>query len=104
MIPSRITIENKTTLLIIWDDGNQSRIGLKELRLSCPCATCLTEKAKQSKTYIPLFNKDQFKVSSINSVGSYAINIIWQDGHNTGIYEYSYLKNLSTQTSVQLRK
>ncbi|MGB5849681.1 MAG: gamma-butyrobetaine hydroxylase-like domain-containing protein [Ignavibacteriaceae bacterium] len=37
-------------------------------------------------------------VSGIEAVGSYAIQINWQDGHNTGIYEYPFLKNLAADS------
>jgi DUF971 family protein len=39
--------------------------------------------------------ENQFKVASINQVGSYAISIAWKDGHSTGIYEYPFLKKLA---------
>jgi DUF971 family protein len=55
----------------------------------------LTEKENQSSTYIPLFAENQIKIRSINQVGSYAISIVWQDGHNTGIYEFPYLKMIA---------
>jgi DUF971 family protein len=34
-------------------------------------------------------------VKSIQQVGVYAIQIAWGDGHNTGIYTWDYLKQLS---------
>jgi DUF971 family protein len=35
-----------------------------------------------------------YKIKSIDTVGDYAIQIIWKDGHNTGIYSWEYLKIL----------
>lgn len=95
MHPSKIRLIEKKKLLIIWDDGNESILGLRELRKKCPCATCLAERDKQSKMYIPLFAENQVSVKSINQVGNYAIQITWNDGHNTGIYEYNFLKRFS---------
>jgi len=95
MHPSKIRLIEKKKLLIIWDDGNESILGLRELRKKCPCATCLAERDKQSKMYIPLFAENQVGVKSINQVGNYAIQITWNDGHNTGIYEYNFLKRFS---------
>ena len=31
---------------------------------------------------------------SINMVGNYAVNPTWDDGHETGIYTYAYLRSL----------
>jgi DUF971 family protein len=55
----------------------------------------LAERAKQSKMYIPLFAENQVTVKTVNQVGKYAIQITWKDGHNAGIYEYQFLKNLT---------
>ena len=95
MRPSKIRLIAKKRLLIVWDDGSESVLELRELRKRCPCATCLAERDRQSKMYIPLFAENQVTVKSINQVGNYAVQITWNDGHNTGIYEYNFLKRFS---------
>ncbi|MBK7629692.1 MAG: DUF971 domain-containing protein [Ignavibacteriales bacterium] len=95
MSPIRIKLVEKKNLLIIWDDGTKSELELKELRKRCPCATCLAERDKQGKKYIPLFAENQLTVKSIDQVGNYAVQIAWNDGHNTGIYEYKFLEKFS---------
>ena len=94
MIPSQIKVINQKKLFIKWDDGNESQIELVKLRRYCPCATCVSFLESQSSKFIPLYTSDQITVSKIVEVGSYAIGIVWMDGHNTGIYEFPYLKNL----------
>lgn len=100
MHPKKIKLIDKKKLLIIWDDGTESIIELRELRKRCPCATCLAERDKQGKKYIPLFAENQIAVKSIDQVGSYAVQITWNDGHNTGIYEYHFLKKFSEKTTI----
>ena len=95
MKPTQIKVVNQKDLLIKWDVEPDSLINIRRLRRLCPCATCVTYREGQSKTYIPMYTSDQVKISKINLVGNYAIGIIWKDGHNTGIYEYSYLKFLA---------
>jgi ATP-binding protein involved in chromosome partitioning len=94
--PVKIKILEKKKLSILWDDGKHDLLELKMLRKFCPCATCLAERDKQDKMYIPILNENQIIVRSINQVGKYAIQINWNDGHNTGIYEYPFLRNLSS--------
>jgi DUF971 family protein len=94
MNPTRIKLAAQNKLIINWDDGSESAISLEILRRNCPCATCLTERERESKTFIPLLYKAQIEVQNISQVGNYAISISWKDGHNTGIYEYAYLKKL----------
>ncbi len=94
MIPSKIKVINQKELFIRWDDGHKSKIDLAKLRRLCPCATCVSFLESQSPKFIPLYTSDQITVSGITEVGSYAIGIVWKDGHNTGIYEFPYLRSL----------
>lgn len=100
MQPTKIKLIEKKKLLIIWNDGNDSQLELRDLRKRCPCATCLAERDKQSKMYIPLFAENQVTVKSINQVGNYAVQLTWNDGHNTGIFEYNFLKKFSEKTTI----
>lgn len=99
MYPISIKILEKTKMNIEWSDKSISSIPLTTLRKYCPCAVCSADREKQSKYYIPLLYGEQIKIVKINSVGNYAIEIVWADGHNTGIYEYPFLKKLSESTS-----
>lgn len=96
MQPVKIKLIEDKYLFIEWDDNSESKISLQKVRSLCPCATCLAQKENQSKNYIPLLLGSQITVKNIEVVGTYAIQITWQDGHNTGIYEYPFLKNLAT--------
>lgn len=95
--PVKIKVEDRKALYIKWNDNTESIIGLEKLRKLCPCATCITDREKQSKSYIPILMENQVKIKSINQVGSYAISVAWKDGHSTGIYEYPYLKKLANE-------
>ncbi len=99
MHPVKIKIVDKKNLLIIWNDKDEELLELKMLRKLCPCATCLAERDKQGKMYIPIFADNQITVKTITQIGKYAIQITWNDGHSTGIYEYPFLKNLSEKIS-----
>lgn len=95
MNPVRVKMSDKNDLLIMWDDKSETSISIPLLRKSCPCATCVAERDKQGKFYIPLLEPNQILISEIKTIGNYALGITWGDGHNTGIYEYTFLKNLS---------
>ncbi|CAB4244656.1 conserved protein of unknown function [Methylacidimicrobium sp. AP8] len=83
-------------LAIRWRDGRESYLPLEDLRRHCPCALCQGEStattayAPKPKTYSPA----SFIVRSLQPVGGYALQIVWADGHATGIYPYSYLLSL----------
>lgn len=100
MSPKKIKLINQAKLSIIWEDDTESEIPVPELRRYCPCATCIEERESQSANYFALYTKDQQTVLSIQPVGNYAISLTWKDGHSTGIYDFTLLKNLSDRFSV----
>lgn len=95
--PINITQENKEVLTFEWNDGHKTRFLLEYLRKECPCANCKGETIL-FKTYIPekpeKYTEDMITLKSIIPVGNYAIQIVWKDGHDTGIYSWEYLRSL----------
>ncbi len=89
----------KQTLTIDWQDGHSSRFDLARLRRACPCATCRRDRATPS-TSLPILKLPpgggEIKVTDAELMGHYAINLSWSDGHNSGIYDYKYLRALDT--------
>jgi DUF971 family protein len=102
---------------ITWADGHASHYDFPYLRDACPCATCNDEREKKaaeetpeakalranaapssvpkpaSSPLLPMF-KPKARANSATSVGSYAIQINFSDGHNTGIYSYDQLRSI----------
>jgi DUF971 family protein len=81
-------------LAIKWADGGESYIPLATLRRSCPCAGCKGEMDILGNVYK---NPDRplaanaFELVRVGRVGGYAIQPVWADGHDSGIYSYEYL-------------
>ena len=82
-----------------WESRGIYRIKLADLRKACPCATC----ADQRKSPTP---EDGLRVISdaeaaadevrdVRTVGRYAIQVVWGDGHDAGIYPYALLRELA---------
>lgn len=88
-----------TELAIRWQDGRESYLPLEVLRRSCPCALCQGEStatasfAPRRKDYTP----ESFVVRALQPVGGYALQLVWADGHGTGIYPYAYLISLGEE-------
>jgi DUF971 family protein len=84
-------------LAIRWDDGRESFIPLEKLRRGCPCAGCKGEMDIMGNVYK---NPDRplavnaFQLVRLGRVGSYAIQPVWADGHDSGIFAFEYLRRL----------
>ena len=87
-----------TELAVKWDDGAEDFIALEKLRRACPCAGCKGEVDILGNLYLnpalPLTAKS-FEFVKMMSVGGYAIQPVWADGHNTGIYSFEYLRRVA---------
>lgn len=83
-----------TELAIIWSDKSESYFPLPSLRKHCPCAACGGEPDLMGNVIKPhvSYNDQSFHIRSINLVGGYAVQIVWEDGHDTGLYSFQYLK------------
>jgi DUF971 family protein len=84
------------SLGVDWSDGNRTALPYRWLRGQCPCARCVDEWTGVRTTGeadVP-FDVEPVRVVS---VGRYALRIDWNDGHDSGIYGYEYLRDLSAK-------
>lgn len=100
IVPTNITLDQKTSNLIIdWSDGRTCSYPLSPLRLACPCVECrgghenmgLQGDPTSLNDLIPLRT---YQVEQVEIVGNYALQFVWDDGHNSGIYTWDYLYRL----------
>jgi DUF971 family protein len=104
LTPSDLKLDLKAqTLVIDWKDGRRSTFDLGRLRRACPCATCRRERDAPPSTSLPILNippgVDKIEVVDAELMGHYAVNLKWSDGHNTGIFDYKYLRSLDETES-----
>lgn len=91
--PSAIRQADPRNLAIDWADGHRSVYDVRALRLACACAQCVDEwsgEERRDEATIP----SDVRPLKIRSVGRYALQIDWSDGHTTGIYPFARLREL----------
>ncbi len=93
-LPTRIEQRDSRTLAILWSDGVESLFDVRALRLACGCANCVDEWSGEALLAAEGVPEDVAPIG-IESVGRYAIQINWSDGHNTGIYPFERLRKLA---------
>ncbi|MFI5253261.1 MAG: gamma-butyrobetaine hydroxylase-like domain-containing protein [Bacteroidota bacterium] len=95
MIPAYIKQVSETELRIKWDDNHYGKHSLGTLRKLCPCASCKQGVAKnEHMVLLPILQPGQNKLSAIEQIGNYALQLKWGDGHKTGIYSFDYLRGI----------
>ena len=94
MWPTHIHYETKINALsITFDNGDNFLLPAELLRVESPSAEVQGHSPSQ-KQIVP--GKKQVKITASEAVGNYAIRISFDDGHNTGLYTWSYLNTLGT--------
>jgi DUF971 family protein len=99
-------------LYLAWGDGHESRVAWIELRRACPCATCQHErggagptptapngagveaKAPSALRVIRGPSPADLAITRLAPVGRYAVQVVWEDGHDTGIFSFELLRSL----------
>ena len=65
------------------------------LRRACPCAACKGEFGHAGRFATnPELRPGEDELADISLVGAYGLNVVWADGHNTGIYTFDSLRRL----------
>ena len=78
-------------LEIDFDDGSTFRYPAELLRVESPSAEVQGHSAAQKVT---LGGKRGVGIKELEQVGNYAVRVIFDDGHSTGIYSWPYLHRL----------
>ena len=107
--PEHIAISKSKGIRIDWKDGLHSDYPLAYLRDHCPCAGCTgahgTEprrtnySAAKPSSPFPMY-QPALKMLDVSQVGNYAIQIVWSDGHQSGIYSWEHLRSIAPESET----
>jgi len=90
--PTEINLHQKSrTLEIAFDDGNRFELPCEYLRVYSPSAEVRGHGPGQEVLQI---GKQDVNIKEIEPVGNYAIQLHFDDNHNTGIYSWDTLYDL----------
>lgn len=87
--PSGIKLHTKSkTLELEYDGDERYSLSCEYLRVYSPSAEVKGHGPSQEVLQV---GKIDVNISSIKPVGNYAIQLVFDDGHDTGLYSWSYL-------------
>jgi DUF971 family protein len=94
--PTDITVSDKGRMLeVVYDDGKVVRLTAERLRVESPSAEVQGHSPSQKKI---VTGKENVAIVRVDPIGNYAIKIAFDDGHDTGLYSWEYLRNLAKPT------
>ncbi len=92
-------------LEISWEDGARSAYAGATLRWVCPCADCRGEAGLPGRLdRIQDLPADELRLTSVELVGHYALQLGFASGHATGIYTFRHLRSLADASHNSARR
>jgi DUF971 family protein len=82
----------KNQLRVTFDDGAEITIAAEKLRVESPSAEVRGHGGAKPP---PPLAKENVKIVAMEPVGNYAVRIVFDDGHDSGLFSWDYLKKLA---------
>jgi DUF971 family protein len=93
--PTEIRLKDKgRTLAMSFDAGEAFELSAEYLRVMSPSAEVQGHSAAERKT---VGGKQNVAIIQVEPVGNYAVRLVFDDMHSTGIYSWRYLHELGSQ-------
>jgi DUF971 family protein len=97
--PTDLILHRASHLLeVAFDDGSRYRLPCEYLRVESPSAEVQGHSPDQR---VWVAGKRDVNISAIEPIGNYAVVLRFNDGHETGIYTWSFLKELGEQQEAR---
>jgi DUF971 family protein len=91
-VPAEIKLRKASRLLeVSFDDGNRFQLPFEYLRVHSPSAEVKGHGPGQE---VLVLGKEGVGVRAVEPVGQYAVKLVFDDGHDTGLYTWKYLYEL----------
>lgn len=93
--PTNIKSRTKSRVLeVSFDDGSVFELPYEYLRVFSPSAEVRGHGPGQEQLQL---GKHDVLISQVEPVGNYAVKLVFDDGHNTGLYTWAYLHELGRE-------
>ena len=87
-------------LHLTFEDGERFSLDAEYLRVLSPSAEVQGHGPGPAVT-VP--GKRSVGIAELEAVGNYAVRIVFDDGHDTGIYSWAYLRELGERAAAKWR-
>lgn len=99
--PTEIRLKKKSGLLVVtFDDGSEFSYSFEYLRVHSPSADVKGHGPGQE---VLQTGKEQVGIIEVVPIGHYAVRLVFDDGHDTGLYTWSYLHELGSNMTANWR-
>jgi DUF971 family protein len=101
-IPTEIKLRKNSKLLVVsFDDGSEFSFPFEYLRVYSPSAEVRGHGPGQETLQT---GKENVSITSVDPVGHYAVRLVFDDGHDSGLYSWTYLHELGSNMESNWRR
>ncbi|HTX23314.1 MAG TPA: DUF971 domain-containing protein [Steroidobacteraceae bacterium] len=94
-VPTTIRLRTRSRLLEVeFDDGSRFELPFEYLRVCSPSAEVQGHGPGQG---VLVTGKENVAIRAVEPVGQYAVKLVFDDGHDTGLYSWKYLYQLGRE-------
>jgi DUF971 family protein len=94
-VATEIRLRRTSRLLkVSFEDGSRFELPFEYLRVYSPSAEVKGHGPGQE---VLVLGKEHVGIASIEPVGQYAVKLVFDDGHDTGLYTWRYLHELGRE-------
>jgi len=102
MTPTEITLRKNSKILVVaFEDGAEFSFGFEYLRVHSPSAEVVGHGPGQETLQT---GKESVAITAIDPVGHYAVRLVFDDGHDTGLYSWTYLHELGCNMEANWKR
>jgi DUF971 family protein len=103
--PDEIIVRSgRAELVLVFAEATLA-IGAPRLRAACRCADCRRERLdRDADPDTGGATIAGTTIAEVRLVGDHALNIAFSDGHDRGIYPWSYLRELAREADAEARE
>jgi DUF971 family protein len=100
--PTEIRARSNSRLLVVsFADGRSFELPFEYLRTHSPSAEVKGHGPGQETLVL---GKQTVGIKAVEQVGQYAVRIVFDDGHDSGLFSWRYLRELGEQQAVNWQK
>jgi len=100
--PTEIKLRTRSRVLeVAYEDGARYLLPFEYLRVYSPSAEVKGHGPGQE---VLVLGKQNVGIRAVEPVGQYAVKLVFDDGHDSGLYSWNYLRELGEQQSENWKK
>jgi DUF971 family protein len=97
-LATEIKLRSKSRVLeVSFEDGSRFELPFEYLRVHSPSAEVKGHGPGQE---VLVLGKENVGIQAVEPVGQYAVKLVFDDGHDTGLYTWKYLYELGREQTV----